>query len=505
MDTDGLTLVWTPIGRNGCGRLIAEVGGEAVHVDEGCIGRESFRRKFLKAVCQDRPGIPRSKAEAELLRVAGAIANRGKEPAGEGPAGADSQPDAAEALGTMPQRVRDEAQAVLEAPDLMRQIVTDIRMRGVAREHELTAMIYLIGTSRLLDRPLAGIVQGPTASGKSYIVERVGELFPPEAVIRATQMTPQALYHLPPGSLVHRFIVAGERSRIDSDETAEATRALRQMISAGRLTKLMPVKKDGEIVTLRIEQDGPIAYVETTTLTRIFEEDLNRCILIQTDEQPEQTRRILKTLAASRNIAAGAHDVAAVLQRHHALQRMLKPCPVMIPFASRLADLFPTKRVEARRAFGHLLSMVETLTLLHQHQRTRDADARLLAAADDYALAKRLLDRPMARLLGGRVSDAARRFFDRLASWATVQTFDKHDVGKHDESVEDRTINGWLHELYHAGYLELSEPSRGQQPAKWRIAPDVPASGDAADLPAVEDVFPQDGLPQSRGAQVVVG
>jgi hypothetical protein len=37
--------------------------------------------------------------------------------------------------------------------------------------------------------------------------------------------------------LQHRFIVAGERSRLQNDETAEATRALRELLSAGRLVK----------------------------------------------------------------------------------------------------------------------------------------------------------------------------------------------------------------------------------------------------------------------------
>ena len=490
--------------RAGMVTVTARLGEEVVAAETVNLLRPKARADFVERLIKDRPGIDRSKIEAELLMVAGEVAKRGKEPAGNGPAAEDSRPDAAAALADMPENVRDEADAMLKDPDLLKRIVIDICSLGVAGEHELTTTVYLIGTSRQLSKPLAGIVQGPTASGKSHVVERVGELFPPESVIRATQMTPQALYHLPPGSLVHQFIVAGERSRIDSDEMAEATRALREMISTGRLTKLMPVKKDGGIVTMRIEQDGPIAYVETTTLTKIFEEDLNRCIMVQTDEQPEQTRRILKTLAASRNNTTGAHDVAAVLQRHHALQRMLKPCPVVIPFACRLAELFPTNRVEARRAFGHLLSMIEALTHLHQRQRTRDADGRFLAVTDDYALAKRLLDKPLARLLGGRVSDAARRFFDRLAKWVIDQTFSKHDVVKHGESVEDRTINGWFHELHRAGYLELVEPSRGPQPAKWRIAPKVPAWGDATDLPAVEDVVSDSGIPQPGSAQVIV-
>ena len=62
----------------------------------------------------------------------------------------------------------------------------------------------------------------------------------------ADQMTPQALFHMEPGSLKNRFVAAGERSRKENDDTAEATRALREMISSGRLFKLMPTKEGGE-------------------------------------------------------------------------------------------------------------------------------------------------------------------------------------------------------------------------------------------------------------------
>ena len=167
----------------------------------------------------------------------------------------------------------------------------------MAGEKELAATVYLIGTSRLLPNPLAAIVQGPSSSGKSYVVKRASSLFPPEAVIMATQLTPQALFYMQPGSLVHRFIVAGERSRLENDDTAEATRALREMLSEGRLSKLLPIKTDGRPETVLVEQDGPIAYIETTTLTKLFSEDANRCILLSSDERPEQTRRILSTLA----------------------------------------------------------------------------------------------------------------------------------------------------------------------------------------------------------------
>ena len=70
------------------------------------------------------------------------------------------------------------------------------------------------------------------------------------------------------------------------------------MISAGRLSKLVTFKEAGEFVTKLISQDGPIAFIETTTQTKIFGEDANRCLLFSVDEGPEQTKAIIDCLAA---------------------------------------------------------------------------------------------------------------------------------------------------------------------------------------------------------------
>jgi len=226
--------------------------------------------------------------------------------------------------------------------------------------------------------------QGPTSSGKSYVIEKVASLFPPETVVHATQMTLQALFHMRPGSLKHRSIVAGERSRKENDETADATRALREMLSSGRLTKLMPMKVGGEIQTVTIDQEGPIAFVESTTLARIFEEDANRCLLVTTDEREQQTRRIIDKLALGYNGASGQGTVAHIIERHHAIQRTLQQSPVVVPFAERLGESVAHQRVEARRAFPQLMAMIQASALLHQHQRQLDSDGRLLAQAEDY-------------------------------------------------------------------------------------------------------------------------
>jgi hypothetical protein len=479
-DSNNLTIDCVSSGRNGSATLTARLGGEVLAVESVNLTKPKARAGFADAVCNGRPGIERKEVEAKLLKWAADVAAKPEAPATE-------QTDAAALLEKMPEVVRIEARILLDAQNLMQRVVEDIAALGVAGEKELAATVYLIGTSRLLASPLAAIVQGPSSSGKSYVVKHAAKLFPPEAIITATQLTPQALFYMRPGGLVHRFVVTGERSRLENDDTAEATRALREMLSEGRLSKMLPIKKDGRPETVLVEQDGPIAYVETTTLTKIFNEDANRCILLTSDETPEQTRRILTTLAGV--YAHGATvDRQQIIDRHHAIQRMLQPFAVLVPYAERLADAMGNYRVEARRAYPQVVSMIQASALLHQRQRQIDADGRLLAAADDYQLARHLLGLPMARQLGGRISEPAMRFLERRRGWfASEQTFTTRDV-KEKESQSKSSVYGWLAELHDGGMVDRVEEGRGNKAAQWRLSSDAPDPDAAAVLPPVENV-----------------
>src|SRR5262245_43066011 len=256
-------------------------------------------------------------------------------------------------------------------------------------------------------------------------------------------MTPQALFHMPPGSLSHRFIVGGERSRVEDDERAEATRALREMLSAGKLTKLMPMKVEGgRIETVRIEQAGPIAYIESTTLSKVFDEDANRCLLLHTDERPEQTRRIVRRLAAAYASGNGTGATERITMCHHALQRMLEPLPVAVPYAHQLGELIPSDRVEVRRAFPHLIGMVQAVTLLHQRQQGRSSGGVLVATEGDYRIDRRMLLNPMARLLGSGLSDPARRFHERLGTRVAGE-FTTTEARRRETSSKS-AVSGWL-------------------------------------------------------------
>jgi hypothetical protein len=392
-------------------------------------------------------------------------------------------------LDEMHGRLRDDAEAMLKDSRLLERVAQDAATVGVAGETDLVLSLYLLGTSRKLPRPLAGIVKGPSASGKSYAINGVASLFPPEGVIRATRLTPQALFHMPQGGLSHRWVVGGERARGLDDETAQATAALREMLSEGRLSKLMPMKLGGQLETVLIQQEGPIAFVESTTQERIFEEDENRLVQLYTDETPEQTRRVIDFHARrAAGHGPGAAEVERAVEVSRGLQRMLKRLPVVIPFAEHIAARIAPQRVEARRAVPHLLRMIEASALLHQQQRALTTEGDIIAARGDYETAFRLLQGALRRLLGRAVGDPARRFFDRLREWFPAREFTTTEV-RAREATSRGGVHAWLEELSRVGAVELVQAGRGVTPHRWRIAEQAPAVLDEVVLPTAQEIF----------------
>ncbi len=460
-------------------RVTVKQGGTILHMHSFHLSSATARTTYIDALAAKCGGIDRDDRD-DLDNTMMVLAATG--PAAAPTQGAEGEPDR---LAGTPQDIIAKVNTLLADPKLVPRIADDIEAVGVAGERELTLTVYLIGVSRLLPRPLAGIIRGSSSSGKSYTVEKVASLFPPECLIHATQMTPQALFHMKPGSLVHRWVVAGERSRLEDDDRAEATRALREMIASGKLSKLMPTKTGSGIETQTIEQAGPIAFTETTTLTTVFEEDANRCLMLQTDETPEQTRRILTGMAARQ--AGTREDTGRVVSVHHTLQRMLpRAAVVRVPWADRLADKFACDRVEVRRAFPQLLALVQASALLHHKQRDIGDDGAILADARDYHLARRLIAKPFAQSLDGGLSESALRF---LAMLPRNETFTAKGIAK-QLKVSQSSVKGWLRELHDAGAVEAADQQRGNRAAQWRLTGKTP---DAADelLPTIIAMFPK--------------
>ena len=339
-------------------------------------------------------------ARAEHLAAEAAAA----EPAG-------AQDRSAAALAGTPADVIEAAEAFLDNENLMDELESDLEKLGIAGETELATSLYIIAISRKLDRPLGATVKSSSSTGKSFVTETVVSLVPEEDVLQATNITPNALYYMPPGFLVHKLVVVGERAHAnagDQADAANASLALREMLSRGRLDKFVPMRgDDGTMKTQHITQEGPIAYVDTTTQQDIFEEDATRMLSLCTNETPKQTRAVMAIQARQAAWESTSPDEqAAIRRKYQTAQRLLEPKKVRIPFAKHL--LLPSAKVVARRAFPQLLGFIAAVALLRQRQKKEHDDGHIVATMIDYKIAYRMM-LPVLNRTFAPVSDRAKK------------------------------------------------------------------------------------------------
>lgn len=340
----------------------------------------------------------------------------------EPPADGEASHEEKNPLDDMPAEVKAEAGELLKDPGLLLKVIEDVHSLGIAGEENLIVMFYLIGTSRLLPQPLAAVTQGASSAGKSIVQEKTSVLFPEESKFVVSTSSAKSFYYLPPGSLSHRWVIQGEQARVMSEEGEDVKRCLREMLSAGRISRAVTIADKGQIKTKVFVQAGPVAYSDTTTLTNLFVEDLNRVIRLHPDESERQTDLVLQRLAmAAVAPTRPIDDNWPQVQRHHALQRMLRPLMVAVPYAQFLAQRLSTSNLEMRRAFPLLLGGIQASALLHQMQRQLDDAGRLLADATDYENVLELMSGWMVESLATGLSATNVDFYNWLKANFTTE------------------------------------------------------------------------------------
>jgi DNA primase catalytic core len=319
---------------------------------------------------------------------------------------------------------RADALALLKAPDLIDRILADFVELGVVGESTNVLTGYLACVSRLLDRPLAIIIQSSSAAGKSSLMDAVLALMPSDAQVRYSAMTGQSLFYMGETNLKHRILAIAEE-----EGAASAGYALKLLQSDGEVT-IASTGKDaatGNLVTQQYRVEGPVMLFLTTTAIDIDEELLNRCMVLSVDETRDQTRAI-HVLQRRRQTLAGllaSEDRNAVQTRHRHAQSLLERVHVVNPFADDLT--FLDDKTRTRRDHMKYLTLIRTIALLHQHQRRvhsiehRGAALRYIEVTEsDIALANRLAHEVLGRTLD-ELPPQTRVLLGIVQGWAAAE------------------------------------------------------------------------------------
>ncbi|MEO8899754.1 MAG: CHC2 zinc finger domain-containing protein [Candidatus Dormibacter sp.] len=376
---------------------------------------------------------------------------------------------------TLSDEDRAAALTVLRDPALLEHVVAAYDRIGVVGEANNKLVAYLAATSRLLERPLAVVMQSSSAAGKSALLEATLALLPESARVKYSAMTGQSLYYMAERELAHKVLAV-----VEEEGAERAAYALKLLQSEGELS-IASTGKDpqtGRLVTHDYTVRGPVALFLTTTAIDVDEELLNRCLVLSVDEERGQTEAIHRRQRERETLSGllREQESQATIRLHRAAQTLLRSLHVVNPFAPQLT--FASTRTRTRRDHQKYLALIRTVALLHQHQRetkraTTDAGEveYIEVIPADIAVANRLAHEVLGRSLD-ELPPQTRRLLLLLDEMVRGD-MERHEVTREEvrfsrKEIRDQT--GWgdtqlkvhLHRLTELEYLTTHLGGRRQ-------------------------------------------
>jgi hypothetical protein len=368
-------------------------------------------------------------------------------------------------------------------PRILDYMAGELERGGLVGEQRAAKLVYLVLTSRLLQKPICSSIKGPSSAGKNCVASHVLRLFPATAYYRMTSMSPRLLaYSEEP--LVHRILVLEEAAGLGDGIGAYLMRSL---ISEGRLRHETVTNTADGFKPLVLEREGPTGLLVTTTSVMLEPELETRMFSIPVTDTPAHTGAVLAAIAAG---AAGQAQVTEVDPAPwHALQLWIEggAREAVVPFAGALAAAIPPVAVRLRRDFVALLGLIQTHAILHQAQRDRDGEGRVVAKLDDYAAVHELIADLVATGVGASVPATVR---ETVAAVAELTARQQPRIGvmlgqvaeylKLDKSAASRRVAAAIK----GGYLVNTEERKGR-PACLEFGEPLPGEQEVLPSPAV--------------------
>lgn len=389
--------------------------------------------------------------------------------------------------------VQARAYALLGDPALLYQAGKMVQSLGVAGEDSNIRILYLAVTSRITNQPISITPKGESASGKSYVVGKVLEMFPPSAYLLMTGMSRQALlYMVEEESFAHRTIVIFERWGAEA-----ADYNIRTLQSEGKAIFWVAEKDPltNKWVTRRLEKEGPTNFIITTTSPDLQLENETRYWSLIMDESPQLT--LAAKIQSAKRYKQQQEPYEMELAVWRQLQNELKPVRVCIPYGGWLAEHTPNRPLRMRRDFNKLLALIEVIALLHQYQRQSKGDM-VVAGLEDYFMARELVEQVFPASLAGinkkveaLVSEVERLYQKKVASGDESPVVKPIEIASALDTSSS-SISRWLKPAIEAGLVEVvSETGKGHIKS---VKPGFAGKKAASALPTVEELaeaFPE--------------
>jgi hypothetical protein len=360
------------------------------------------------------------------------------------------------------------------------QLARDLRAGGVVGVDAQAKAIFLCLVSRKLKKPQSFIAYGPSAAGKSFLIDTMLALIPPEDIERFDSASDTALFYKE-DSLSHRVVYVPETANL----TDEVQGFLRVLVSEGQLSRDYTLVEGSKRSVKHVQRDGP-CLVAQSSVDAIHPENETRALLIEVPDSPEQTRLVMRSIAAQFAGIITAIDPTAWL----ALDRMLPTATDIVidrDLGKALSMLIPATSVRMRRDFRAILTLVCAHALLHLADRPVSTAGATVAGIDDYEVVREILEPIIGVQTDRAVHPEVREFVDWVVSMSRAKgpegTVTAKEIGD-KIGIDKKAAWRRARRALRSEFL-VNRETRKNQPAQLSEGSSMP---DGIALPTVQDV-----------------
>lgn len=286
---------------------------------------------------------------------------------------------------------------ILKDPGLFDLIVEKELDKKITGENQSRKAIFLSLCSVWIEDmniPLNTLVSSVSSAGKSYVCQKIIELFPEDLVIYRSKISGEAFtyWHVNEDDFTWNGMILVLE---DIGQSVLDSPTFRVMCSDGSVATVVRNQRAVDLIV-----NGKPCILITTASTNPSKEILNRFNIVQLDESAKQTEAVAYNEAIESKNEEYNPAITKALN-------LLKRKKVHVPFALDVQKYITTNYswtdVRMRRDFSRLRDLIKCSTVLHQFQREINTDGKLIATKQDYNIARECINYIQTMTLKGLV------------------------------------------------------------------------------------------------------
>ena len=346
---------------------------------------------------------------------------------------------------------KKEATDLANDPNLIETIKAKLTQTGIVGEDENKTFLFIVAVSHIQENPLNALIQGSSGSGKTRLLKQIFYCMPDENKKIFSRCSEKMLYNVPKYYFKNKLVCFEDVDGLGE----EAEYAWRELVSNGELISGVSYKDEkGNIGIKELTVYGPITSIACTTRGAVYADNMSRLFLIAIDESKAQTQRINEYQAAEAQGLISKHEQKKAIQQLQNYVRILSPYIVHNPFATKLK--LPENIRDERRLYRLYLYFIDMITVLHQTQRQKTKDHKLIATKQDCQIAKDLMFECIM-LKMDELDGSLRQFFERLKEYVQKHSasheFTQREI-REALQVKKTQLSYYINELISLEYIQ---------------------------------------------------